>query len=226
MKAAVAPVFVTAGLLAFADEIAIYEHGTFKPLLTPEISERMVRNPGHFDIKHFANTTGARRQAIDALAKRLEVRPAFRKQRVANVLAIVGHLVSRISHLDNYTLRTSNITATTRNARDALVAAVEPDELLFVTFPKALGFEPVPSDTKTYRNARAYANSVGERDRRTHRLLPATPHRSPRAPTRRKRRDQPYRRHGPGSRPRRRGSRPRSASVRPDPRQRQRRQRP
>ena len=34
MKAAVIPVFVTAALLAFSDEIAIYEHGTFKPLLT------------------------------------------------------------------------------------------------------------------------------------------------------------------------------------------------
>ena len=162
MKVAVAPVFVTAGLLAFTDEIAIYEHGTFKPLLTPEISERMVANPGHFDIKNFANTTGARRQVIGALARRLEVRPTFRKQRVANVLAIVGHLVSQIRHLDNYTLRTSNIAATTRNARDTLVAAVEPDELLFVTLPKALGFKPVPSDTKTFWNARAYADNVGE----------------------------------------------------------------
>ena len=51
MKAAVIPVFVTAALIAFRDEIAIYEHGTFKPLLTPDLSERMVRNPGHFDIK-------------------------------------------------------------------------------------------------------------------------------------------------------------------------------
>ena len=162
MKAAVVPVFVTAGLLSFADEIAIYEHGTFKPRLTTVISERMVSNPGHFDIKHFANTTGARRQVIDALAQRFEIRPRFRKQRVANVLAIVGHLVSRISQLDSYTLRTTNITATTRNARDALVVAVEPDELLFVTLPQALGFTPVEPDTNTYQNARAYAHSVAD----------------------------------------------------------------
>lgn len=161
MKAAVVPVFVTAGLLAFADEIAIYEHGTFKPVLTTEISERMVSNPSHFDIKHFANTTGARRQVIDALTKRLEVPLTFRKHRVANVLAVVGHLVSQINRLDNYTLRTSNVTANTRTARDALVAAVEPDELLFVTLPEALGFEPVPSTTQPYRNAEAYAESVG-----------------------------------------------------------------
>ena len=106
MKAAVVPVFVTAALLARSNEIAIYEHGTFRPLLTPELSERMVRNPGHFDIKHFANTTGARRKVVQALAERLRVQPRFRKHRVANVLSIVGHLVSQVRNLDNYTRRT------------------------------------------------------------------------------------------------------------------------
>jgi len=160
MKAGVIPVFVTAGLLAFADELAIYEHGTFTPLLSPEVSERMVRNPAHFDIKHFANTTGSRRQVVDALAERLGVRPSFRKHRVANVLAIVGHLVSRVSRLDNYTLRTANLAEGTQAARDALVSAVEPDELLFGALPQALGLKPVPSDAKTYQDAAAYAERV------------------------------------------------------------------
>ena len=160
MKAAVIPVFVTAALLAFSDEIAIYEHGTFRPRLTPELSERMVRNPGHFDVKHFASTTGARRQVVDALAGRLGVRPGFRRQRVANVLSIVGHLVSRAGNLDSYTLRTRNLTATTRKARDALVAAVEPDELLFHNLPNALGFRSIPADSRTCSNAPAYAESV------------------------------------------------------------------
>ena len=161
MKAAVIPVFVTAALLAFRNEIAIYEHGTFKPLLTPDLSERMVRNPGHFDVKHFANTTGARRQVIDALAERLRVRPGFRKHRVANVLAVVGHLVSRARRLDSYTLRTRDLNPATLKARDVLVAAVEPDELLFDSLPKALGFQSVPADTKTCRKAGAYAENVG-----------------------------------------------------------------
>lgn len=161
MKAAVVPVFVTAGLLASADRIALYEHGTFKPVLTPEISERMVRNPGHFDVKHFANTTGARRVVVDALAKRLNIRPARSRRRVANVLAIVGHLVSRVRHLDNYTLRTAYLSEATRNARDALVAAVEPDELLFAALPEALGFRPVRSDAKSYSAAQSYANKIG-----------------------------------------------------------------
>ena len=146
MKAGVIPVLVTTALIASSDEVAIYEHGTFKPLLTPELSERMVRNPGHFDIKHFANTTGARRQVVDALADRLELQPGFRKHRVANVLTVVGHLVSRIIRLDNYTRQTHNLRAETLRARDTLTEAVEPDELLFTSLPEALGFRPVSAD--------------------------------------------------------------------------------
>ena len=161
MKAAVIPVFVTAALLAFRHEIAIYEHGTFRPLLTPALSERMVRNPGHFDIKHFANTAGARRQVIDALAERLDLQPEFNRHRVANVLSIVGHLVAQVRGLDNYTLRTRNLTATTLRAREAVVAAVEPDKLLFDSLPKVLGFGSIPAGTKIYRQAGEYAEGVG-----------------------------------------------------------------
>ena len=160
MKAAVIPVFITAALLIFNDEIAIYEHGTFKPLLTSDLSERMVRNPGHFDIKHFSNTTGARRQVVKALAEGLGVKPGFRRHRVANILSIVGHLISLVGTLDKYTLRTHNLSSTTLKARNILVAAVEPDELLFDSLPRAFGFRPISADAKIYRKADIYAENV------------------------------------------------------------------
>ena len=161
MKAAVIPVFVTAALLAFRDEIAIYEHGTFKSLLTPDLSERMVRNLGHFEIKHFANATGARRQVINALAERLGGVERFSNHRVGNVLSVVGLLVYQVRALDGYTRRTRNLNAATRKVRDSIGTAVEPDELLFDTLPNALGFQPVPADTKTYAKTREYADGVG-----------------------------------------------------------------
>ena len=160
MKAGVIPVFVTAGLLAFADEVAIYEHGTFMPVLTADASERMVRNPSHFEIKHFANTTGARREVVVALAERLEIRPRFRKHRVANVLTVVGHLVFRLTRLDGYTLRTSNLPAQVLWARDVLTTAVEPDSLLFFSLPESLGFPPVSVQAESYPQAAAFADSV------------------------------------------------------------------
>jgi len=162
MKQGAIPVLVTAALIASSDVVAIYEHGTFKPLLTPEMSERMVRNPGHFDIKHFANTTGARRQVIEALADRLNLQPSFRKHRVANVLTVVGHLVTRISRLDNYTLHTQNLSVATVRAREVLMTAVEPDELLFASLPEALTFPPILAKAQDYDFAEAYAARLGE----------------------------------------------------------------
>ena len=162
MKAGVIPVFVTVGLLAYSDEVAIYEHGTFRPLLTAELSERMVRNPKHFDLKHFANTSGARRQVIEALAARLTVRPRFRKHRVSNVLAVVGELVSQVRLLDNYTRRTRNLSDAAIALRETLATAVEPDELLFAAIPEALGYRPVLATTKTYGKASEYADAVAD----------------------------------------------------------------
>ena len=160
MKAGVIPVFVTVGLLAYSNEVAIYEHGTFRPLLTDDLSERMVRNPKHFDIKHFANTSGARRQVIDALASRLAVRPRFRKHRVSNVLAVVGELVSQVRQLDNYTRRTRNLSDTAVAFREVLSTAVEPDELLFAAIPEALGYRSISAATKDYSEASEYADAV------------------------------------------------------------------
>ena len=161
MKEGVIPVFVAAALLASRDEVAIYEHGTFRPLLAPEVSERMVRNPYHFDIKHFASAKGARRSVINALAQRLAVRPLFRRYRVANVLGIAGHLVSQIRHLDNFTLRTRSLIPDALAARAAIVEAVEPDDLLFDRLPQSFELAAVPAEAKQYPDEAAFAERLG-----------------------------------------------------------------
>ena len=158
MKAGVIPVFLTAALLAYRDEIALYEHGTFKPVLAADLSERMVRNPGHFEIKHFANTTGARRQVVAALAKRLGGGP--RRRRVANVVGVVGHLVSMARRLDRFTRRTCDLGEGASAARSVLVAVADPDELLFDALPPALGFPPVRASAQDYGEADVYTQAV------------------------------------------------------------------
>ena len=162
MKAGPVAVFVTAGLLARADDVALYEHGTFKPLLTAEVSERMVRNPGHFDVKCFANTTGARRQVIGTLAARLGVEPLRARRRVANVVAVVSHLVARVRRLDNYTRRTGSLAGATAGVRDLLLEATEPDDLLFGALPSVLDCPEVAPDARTYPHADTYAAALGD----------------------------------------------------------------
>lgn len=174
MKAGVVPVFVTAALLVYRNEIAIYEHGTFKPVLSADLSERMVRNPGHFEIKHFANTAGARRQVVTALAERLGVDGGSRQHRVPNVVAVVGRLVSVARRLDRFTLRTRDLGEAALAMRQTLVAAVEPDDLLFESLPTALGFPTVEIGIQDYPEASTYAHKVvaalEELSNRPHRL--------------------------------------------------------
>ena len=160
MKRGVIPVFVTAALITRSEDIALYEHGTFAPVLTPELSERMVRNPGHFEVKHFANTTGARLQVVEALARRLDVLPALARFRVENVLTIVGQLVGRARRLDNFTRQTLTLKAETVAVRDALFKAVEPDQLLFQDLPRALGLPVVSASKGGYPSADVLADKL------------------------------------------------------------------
>jgi len=148
VKAGVIPVVVTAALLARADRIAIYEHGTFQLGLSPELSERMVRNPEHFEIKHFANISGQRRNALDVLAARFGIEAGLGGRRVGNVLAVTLYLAARMRGLEQWTRRTSHLSADALAVRDALNEATEPDVLLFELLPVALGFAPIAARRK------------------------------------------------------------------------------
>ena len=154
-------VLVVAALLAFRDEIAIYEHGTFRPVLSVELSERLVRNPHHFDVKHFANLEGARGAVIDVLARGLGARPLARRFRVPNVVAIAGHLISTVRRMSRFTRKTRSLGPHAMAAREAITTAVEPDELLFAGLPDCFGLPVVPAESTHYQHATEYAESLG-----------------------------------------------------------------
>ena len=145
VKTGVIPVIVTAALLSRADRIAVYEHGTFQLGLSPELSERMVRNPHHFEVKHFANVTGPRRTVLDALAARFGIDPGIGIARVGNVLTVTRHLAARTRRLESWTRCTSHLSRRALAVRDALTQATEPDVLLFEALPEALGYPSVPA---------------------------------------------------------------------------------
>ena len=76
------------------------------------------------------------------------------------MLAVVTPMVSRVAKLDNYTRRTGRLQPAALAVREALASAVEPDELLFVTLPEALGFDPVTADTPACGYAAQFATAV------------------------------------------------------------------
>lgn len=161
MKAGPIPVLIHAALIATSDEVALYEHGTFKPVLTDDVSDRLVRNPGHFEVKHFANARpGARRQIVEQLAERLGIPTKFRKHRVGNVLAIVGALVNTIGQLPPITLNAVKLSDYTLAVRSAILEATEPDQLLFTNLPAAVGLDSVGPDAETWPQVETFTNRL------------------------------------------------------------------
>ena len=73
----------------------------------------------------------------------------YRKSRVGNVLAIVGALVNTVGQLPPITRNAVDLAAQTIAVRDAIVGATEPDQLLFVDLPEAVGLSPVGARTRT-----------------------------------------------------------------------------
>ena len=160
MKAGAIPVLLTAGLLAHAENVALYELHTFKLDFTADLAERLTRNPDHFSVRHFANTAGARLKVVRALARRLGLSAHSPGRRVGNVLAVVLEVLGRFRRLAKHTRSTAHLSGDALRVREVLAAAREPDELLFKTLPEALGFPEATPDRKTYTAARDYAERL------------------------------------------------------------------
>ncbi len=60
VRPGLAPVLVVTAMLVLAEDVALFEHGTFRPALSAQILERLLRNPGNFELKYFAAGSGSR----------------------------------------------------------------------------------------------------------------------------------------------------------------------
>lgn len=147
VRAGIAPILLVTALLVHSEEVALYEHGTFQPALTAEVAERLLKNPGNFEVKHFATRSGGRAALLTAIADRLAIdaRRGPRNGRVGSVLAVLTDLVALVNRLPDHVKRTAHLSAKTRAIRDALLNATEPDDLLFRAIPEALDASPIRS---------------------------------------------------------------------------------
>lgn len=142
LKDGVIPLLLAVGLLYRRDDIAIYEEGTYQPRLTADLLERLVRNPDRFTIKNFAASSGDRRYVIECLAQalRVDVTPSDRR-RNSTVLALMSPLLGTLRELPTFTLKTRTMSEPAVAVRDALLAARQPDEILFKDLPRAVGLD-------------------------------------------------------------------------------------
>lgn len=150
LRSGIAPIFFMAALIIHADEIALYEHGTFKPRFDDALVERLLRNPQNFAIKHFASRTGARSLFLTTASEHLNL-PTGRirkNQRVGGVLTVISNLLSTVTTIPTHIQKTKRLSKETLAIRKVLLSATEPDELLFSALPQILGYKTIAARSK------------------------------------------------------------------------------
>jgi hypothetical protein len=148
VKQGAVPAILAAVLLYGADDLGLYQDGTFIPVLGTEHFELLVKYPERFAVKYFA-VVGLRAEVF----KELEVilrNPQLKKLgkvRNATLLTVVTPLYQFAKKLPKYTQQTRRLEAEPRAILKALQTTVEPDELLFQALPAACNLPPIGTET-------------------------------------------------------------------------------
>jgi hypothetical protein len=164
IKAGVMPILMVAALILRAQDVALFEEGSYCPRLSAEIVERMLSDggPGRFTVKAVPAGGGQRPLVITALAIALGVN-ASRSSTARNpqLLAVTRAMLERVMSLNPYARQTRRLSPQALKIRGVLSTATDPDELVFTAAPQALGYEPVPVKTREDEQAAAaYAASL------------------------------------------------------------------
>ncbi|MCG6134541.1 MAG: hypothetical protein MET45_07735 [Nostoc sp. LLA-1] len=148
MKQGAIPVILAAVLLYHADDLGLYQDGTFIPVLGTEHFELLVKYPERFAVKYFA-VVGLRAEVFKELEAILR-NPQLKnlgKVRNATLLTVVTPLYQFVKKLPKYTKQTQRLEAEPRAILKVLQTTVEPDELLFKALPAACNLPPIGTET-------------------------------------------------------------------------------
>jgi hypothetical protein len=165
VKAGVVPILVVAALILCAEDIALFEEGNYCPRITPELVERLnVSYPDRFTVKAVPVGRGQRRLVVDGLAKALNVDvPRSRSARNPLLLAVTRTILEQMMVLTPYARQTRRLSSEALAIRDILSLATDPDELIFSSLPKALGFPVIAPDApKDDQTAQAYVTALAK----------------------------------------------------------------
>jgi hypothetical protein len=138
VRRGVLPVLVIAQLLAYPDELALYEENMFVSSLTPAVAERIVRAAPKFELQRVP-MSAARLDVLRALAG-----PDFGDGPA--LLPVVRSLVRTVARLPDHSRNTRRVSASAVAVRESLLRAKEPGVLLFTLLPEACGLSAFGPD--------------------------------------------------------------------------------
>jgi energy-coupling factor transporter ATP-binding protein EcfA2 len=164
IKAGVMPVLMIAALILRAEDVALFEEGSYCPQLTPAIVERMLSEsgPDRFTVKAAPAGGGQRQLVITELVTTLGIEsPRSHTSRNPQLLAVIRTMLERVLSLSPYARQTRRLSPQALKIRGVLSTATDPDHLIFTAAPQALGFNPIPvKSRKDEQAATAYVASL------------------------------------------------------------------
>ncbi len=132
------PILLCAALLHYEAEIALYEDGSFVTDISTAVFERLIKSPEKFELKRF-RMSGVRSEVFSQFLTLLSKPSPVTGH--PTLLAVVKPLVRFVSKLPRYTMLTQELSHEAIELRKTIGNAREPDTLLFVQLPQALGFD-------------------------------------------------------------------------------------
>jgi hypothetical protein len=145
VKRGAIPVLLAAVLLHYADDVSVYKDGTFIPVLGAEHFELLVKDPTRYAVK-YVGVDGLRAQIFHELEIILRSSNVKTQDgRNTTLLSVVKPLFQFCRKLPQYTLKTRRLSAEAQAVLQAILQAQEPDKLLFMALPKALGLSAIMS---------------------------------------------------------------------------------
>jgi len=138
------PLFLCHYLIINADEIALYQEGTYKAYFGEAEIALLIKRPDLFSLKRYV-PTGVRRDVVQAYFEVLNTKVIQMDDnlRNASLLKIIAPLLKFVDGLPQYTRLTRRISLPAQKLRGALVNSREPVQLLFEDIPEALGVMPI-----------------------------------------------------------------------------------
>ena len=135
------PVLALAVLIHRADEVAVYQDGTFEAALSPETVERLLKAPTRFAVSAVLSS----QQRVEVVARLREAlgashEPKYGRNRSA--LSLLRILVSRVRDLPDFSRRTKTVSPTAQDVRAVITQSRDIQDLIFVQLPAACGVPP------------------------------------------------------------------------------------
>lgn len=145
------PVLLCLYLLVHANEVALYQEGSFVHVLQPEEMELMTKRPEFFSLRLFQEQT-LRGKVVKLYSSLVQAQLIDNLERLRNtsLISIVGPLVQFVKNLKPYALHTKNLSTNAQNVRQAILFARDPYDLLYIDLPRALGKAPFAEDTDAH----------------------------------------------------------------------------